>query len=370
MWAENLNQAEWNELVASCIAPHFLQTMEWADTKADVGWTAERLVWRDENQRSIAAAQVLYRTVRLFKKFGPTISVGYVPRGPLLDWNDPSTRSLVIGDLENLARKKKLVFLKIDPELEIGRGIPGSDSETDNENGAKVMEELSSRGWKYSPEQVQFKNTVVLDLAGTEEDWLARMKQKTRYNIRLAQKSGVVVRRAGLEDLPMLYRMYAETANRDGFIIRPESYYLGVWRKFMQSGMAEALIAEVEGIAVAGLVFFHLGKTAWYVYGMSTQLHREKMPNYLLQWEAMCSANRKGCLRYDLWGAPEVFDKSDSMFGVYRFKEGLGGEVVRTMGAWDLPLRPVIFFLYQKVIPALLSITRSIRRKQIKQEVL
>jgi len=211
---------------------------------------------------------------------------------------------------------------------------------------------------------------MMLDLDGSEETWLARMKQKTRYNIRLAQRSGVIVRKAAIEDLPMLYKMYAETANRDGFIIRPESYYLDVWSRFIQADMAEGLVAEFEGIPLAGLVFFYLGARAWYVYGMSTSLHREKMPNYPLQWEAMRSARDKGCRIYDLWGAPDSFEKTDPMYGVYRFKEGLGAEVVRTIGAWDYQVRPLLYFTYHQVIPRLLSLTRFFRRRQIQQEVL
>jgi peptidoglycan pentaglycine glycine transferase (the first glycine) len=102
---------------------------------------------------------------------------------------------------------------------------------------------------------------------------------------------------------------------------------------------------------------------------MSTTKHREKMPNYLLQWEAMRSAAGKGCEVYDLWGAPDRFDETDPMYGVYRFKDGLGGEVVRTIGAWDFPNNRLLYFLYQIVLPKLLSITRKNRRKQIKQEV-
>jgi len=97
---------------------------------------------------------------------------------------------------------------------------------------------------------------------------------------------------------------------------------------------------------------------------------REKMPNYLLQWEAMRSAREKGCTVYDLWGAPDTFDPNDPMYGVYRFKEGLGAEVVRTVGAWDYPVSSFLYFVYQQVIPRLLNVTRLIRRKQLKQEVL
>ena len=369
MQVETLDAAHWTELIQASEAAHFLQTVEWAQVKAEVGWSAERLAWRSEDGKVIALVQVLTRSARLFKRFGPAISIGYIPRGPLLMCEDADTRRQVLKDLAALAQRKKLVFLKIDPYWEIGRGIPGSETETPNPAGMQALEELDKNRWRVSPEQIQFKNTVVIDLAGSEETWLARMKQKTRYNIRLAARSGVVVRKALPDELPLLYRMYVETANRDGFIIRPESYYLGVWQRFIEAGMADALIAEAEGTPVAGLVLFHTGRTAWYVYGMSTQLQREKMPNYLLQWEVMRIAKDRGCESYDLWGAPDSFDDQDRLSGVFRFKEGLGGEVVRTIGAWDLVLQPVLYWIYMKLLPRLLDITRSIRRKQIQQEV-
>jgi len=195
------------------------------------------------------------------------------------------------------------------------------------------------------------------------------MKQKTRYNLRLSQRNGASVRVANDNELELLYNMYAQTAQRDGFIIREEEYYLRVWKRFIEAGKAEALIAEVEGNPVAGLVLFFFGKRAWYLYGMSSPSHREKMPNYLLQWEAMRSAKAHGCGIYDLWGAPDVFDQNDPMFGVFRFKEGLGATVVRTAGAWDYPVKPIFYFLYQKVLPRLLDLTRWLRRGKLQREV-
>ena len=152
-----------------------------------------------------------------------------------------------------------------------------------------------------------------------------------------------------------------KTAARDNFIIREESYYLRLWQNFMTIGYAFPLIAEVEGEAVAALIMFVFGNTAWYFYGMSTIQQREKMPNYLLQWEAMRKAKSLGCDTYDLWGAPDNFDGKDNMTGVFRFKEGLGGVLHRTIGAWDFPNRPGLYFVYQKVLPRILDITRWIR---------
>jgi len=217
-------------------------------------------------------------------------------------------------------------------------------------------------------QQIQFKNTAWIDLNKPEEELLSSMKQKARYNIRLAGRKGVSVRKGKPEDLEDLYRMYLETSIRDGFIIRPKKYYLNTWLRFLRSNMAVPLIAEVDGEMVAGLIVFFFAKRIWYVYGMSTGKHRNKMPNYLLQWEAIKLGKKLGCELYDLWGAPENFDKSDSMWGVYRFKVGLGCEAVQRIGAYDLPIRKNAYTIFIKFIPRFLSITRRIRKIQQLQE--
>ncbi|GAB4495710.1 MAG: hypothetical protein Fur0016_15250 [Anaerolineales bacterium] len=167
--------------------------------------------------------------------------------------------------------------------------------------------------------------------------------------------------------------MYAETAARDGFIIREEAYYRTVWKIFSgqvaAAPLAEPLIAEVEGQPVAALFLFAFAGRAYYVYGMSREAHREKMPTYLLQWEALQWARARGCSVYDLWGAPEVFDESDSMWGVFRFKEGLGGTVIRTLGAWDFVPNPLWYALYTRLVPKLLEIMRSAGRAKTRKLV-
>lgn len=129
----------------------------------------------------------------------------------------------------------------------------------------------------------------------------------------------------------------------------------------------EPLIAEVDGESVAAIFVFYFAGCAYYVYGMSRNSHREKMPTYLLQWEAMKRAKARSCHIYDLWGAPDVFDESDSMWGVYRFKEGLGGKVVRTLGAWDYAPNPLWYKLYSEIIPRMLDVMRSRGRAKTRQ---
>ncbi|MCK4899215.1 MAG: peptidoglycan bridge formation glycyltransferase FemA/FemB family protein, partial [Anaerolineales bacterium] len=148
-----------------------------------------------------------------------------------------------------------------------------------------------------------------------------------------------------------------------------EGYYGNAWQIFHNEGMAETLIAEVEGEPVAGLINIFFTRKAWYLYGMSNQIQRKKMPNYLLQWEAMLRAKAAGCTVYDLWGAPDRFDERDPMWGVYRFKEGLGGNIIRHIGAWDLPIRPTIYQLYTRLLPRVLDLMRGRGRARVKKSI-
>ena len=132
-----------------------------------------------------------------------------------------------------------------------------------------------------------------------------------------------------------------------------------LWSEFMQAGMAKALIAEVEDQPVGGLVLFYFAGVSRYMFGMSTEKARERMPNYLLQWEAMRLSKALGCHTYDMWGAPDVFTESDPLWGVYRFKEGFNGQVVRHLGAWDYTSRPGLYRLYTRTLPKILDVMRT-----------
>lgn len=384
-----MQSEKWNSLISSLPDPHFLQTYEWGQVKAQGGWQPLYAVWtsdgnwRIEQDHSllstlespvIAACLILKRRIPV-RGLGARLCLLYCPKGPLLDWKDAPLRKRVLDDLQAFARQQGAIFLKLDPDVALGRGIPGAEDEVTEPGGEAVRADLAARGWRFSREQIQFRNTVLLDVSVPEEDMLARMKQKTRYNVRLASKKGVSVRVGSEADWPLLYQMYTETSVRDGFIVRDENYYQTVWRTFSQQStvlgqpLAQPLIAEVEGEPVAAVFLFAFAGRAYYVYGMSREAHREKMPTYLLQWEAMKWAKAHGCEIYDLWGAPEEFSESDSMWGVFRFKEGLGGQVVRTLGAWDFVPNPLWYALYTQVMPKVLGMMRTLGRAKMKQSV-
>ncbi len=363
-----MDRNTWNEIVLSFSNPHFLQTWEWGEIKEKYGWEKDFLVWKDEKGNLQAACMLLIRSMSFLRGM-VTIRICYIPRGPLFMVRGDTLLRRILSDLQTYARKQKVVFLKMDPELVTATGLPGEPEETISKETALLQKELKSRGWIFSPDQVQFRNTVILNLEPSVEELLAAMKQKTRYNIRLSEKKGVKVRIATPKDFPLIYQMYLETSLRDGFIIREEEYYMDVWNLFTHNKMATAFIAEVEGEPVSGLFLFYIGNCAWYFYGMSTNKHKEKMPNYLLQWEAMRFAKARGCTIYDLWGAPDEFEETDRMWNVFRFKQGLGGKVQRTIGAWDYPARKMLYFFYQQILPRLSSINRKQRRKTMAVEM-
>ena len=364
-----MDKTTWNTLINNLPSPHLLQSWEWGEVKAQFGWVPHYKTWETDG-KLVAAALVLERTVT-FGGFSANLRMHYTPKGPLLaDWEDAELRKRVLADLQKFARQRAAFLLKIDPDVPVGTGEPGAEDAQEGLVGVQLIEELKGDGWHFSNEQVQFRNTMLIDLRAEEDDLLMAMKSKTRYNIRLADRKGVQVRVGTENDLPMLYSMYAETAVRDGFAIRGKEYYLAVWRTFLSSGKLAPLIAEVEGEPVAGLMLFFFGDTAYYLHGMSRDLHRNLMPTYLLQWEAIRQAKARGCTTYDLWGAPDVFDESDSMWGVYRFKTGLAATPLRTIGAWDRPLRPLVFNLYSKVWPRIMSLLRSRGRAKTEHALL
>jgi lipid II:glycine glycyltransferase (peptidoglycan interpeptide bridge formation enzyme) len=367
----------WNKILCTLSGSHLLQSSQWAEVKTRFGWQPFYLVWdqsdidlelkvhsEDESREKnpVAAALILERKV--FRG----LSVMYVPKGPILqDWSDDQLRQRVLSDLENFAKESGAVHLKIDPDIVIGRGVPGEEDEELVPQGKHIQGKLSARGWLFSSDQIQFRNTFLIDLQQEEDQLLNRMKSKTRYNIRLASRKGISIRYGDKTDLDYLYKMYAETSLRGGFTIRGEEYYNYLWQTFMGKDLdseidaiAQPIIADFDGKPVAAAVMFRFGGRAWYLHGMSLPEHSDKMATYLIQWEGMRWAKDNGCVSYDMWGAPDQFNSNDSMWGVYRFKRGFGGKVTRTIGAWDFPVKPILYRAYTRVLPVILSGMRKI----------
>lgn len=319
--------SEWDAFLQNHPNAHLLQTGAWGDFKAAFGWKVERVI--ASSGADSVGAQVLFRGLPM------GLSFAYVPKGPVGEgW------AALWPELDRACRKRRAILLKVEPDLL-----------------EPVPPEIAARfqGFKAGSDPIQPRSTIVLSLEGGEEDWLARMKQKTRYNVRLAQKKEVIVRPSS--DLNLFYQLMQVTGQRDGFGVHSLEYFRKAYELFHPLGMCELLLAEFADQPLAALMVFARGMRSWYFYGASNDAERSRMPTYLLQFEAMRWAKARGCVEYDLWGIPDASeadleagfsDRSDGLWGVYRFKRGFGGQAVRSAGAWDKAYLPLVYPLYQR----------------------
>ncbi|MGQ9585035.1 MAG: lipid II:glycine glycyltransferase FemX [Anaerolineae bacterium] len=301
-----------------------MQTSRWAALKARFGWSSCLVEWV-EGAEVVAGAQVLFRRLPLGR------SLAYVPKGPVVDWAKAEPAGELLGALDGLARERGAWSLTLEPEA-----LEGKPEAT-----------LRGAGYRPTPRAIQPRSTLWVDLTAPPDEILARMKPKTRYNVRLAARKGVQVRPATEADLAPFYRLMRATSARDGFPIHAEAYYRAAYRLFVPAGWGRLLLAHTEEGLVGGLMVLAFGGKAWYLYGASADVGRQRMPNHLLQWEAMQWARAQGCHTYDLWGIPDevgqnpeafartVTERQDGLWGVYRFKQGFGGRVVRYAGAFE-----------------------------------
>jgi peptidoglycan pentaglycine glycine transferase (the first glycine) len=352
--------AEWDATIRDLPCAHPLQTAAWGDFKRRrAGWQPEKLVWRTAQGSVCAAAMVLMRQVGVLR-------ILYAPKAPLLDYTNHALLEQVLSDLENLARRRRAVQLKIDPDVVQHTGEPETAAWRDDPNGAAVVELLRRRGWRFSAEQVQFKNTVLIDLTQSEESLLAAMTQGKRRKVRYGARHGVQVRTATHDDLPAMVALYLETGRRNHFLTRPAEYYLDEWRSLREAGLSHALIAEVNGQMAAHVVLLAFGKKCLYFNGASTSDNelRKLMPADALQWEAMRWAKAHGFTVYDLWGAPTQFDESDPLWNVWLFKRDYGGTLTWYIGAWDFAPSALLYELYMRGMPRLRAWLRRKRSAQ------
>jgi lipid II:glycine glycyltransferase (peptidoglycan interpeptide bridge formation enzyme) len=323
-----MKPSEWEAFLAGHPHAHLLQSSAWGELKASFGWEVVRF------REGEAGAQVLFRRL----PFGR--SIAYIPKGPVGPWVPA-----LLPALDQLCRERKAFLLKVEP---------------DEEETAGARERLVEHGFRPGRQTVQPRRTLVVDLGGSEDDLLARMHQKTRYNIGLASRRGVTIH--PWDDLEAFGEMMRGTAARNQFGAHAPAYYRRAYDLFHPSGKCEMFVAEVEKEPVAALMAFAQGQRAWYFFGASTDRERQRMPTYLLQWEAMRWARARGCREYDLWGIPdaqpekleaEFASRSDGLWGVYRFKRGFGGRLVRTLGAWDRPYSPILYAAYRRMASSL-----------------
>lgn len=315
--------AEWNQYLQGHPNTHLLQTGEWGELKSAFGWKPVRIISGN------VGAQLLFR------KWPLGFAIGYLPKVAM---SQQFGSNQFWQEIDSAGKQNHAIFLKLEPDL--------WEPQTPETWNLKL---------KTSPHNIQPPRTIMIDISGSEENILARMKQKTRYNIRLAEKKSVTVR--AWEDLAAFHKMMVVTGGRDGFGVHSFEYYKRAYELMHPKGMCEILLAEYEGKALAALFVARNGNRAYYLYGASTDEERNRMPTYLLQWDAMKWAKTHGCTEYDLWGVPDEEEtileanfesRHDGLWGVYRFKRGFGGELKRAAQAMDRVYHPLLYWAYLK----------------------
>jgi lipid II:glycine glycyltransferase (peptidoglycan interpeptide bridge formation enzyme) len=324
--------AEWNQFLNDHPNAHLLQMGEWGELKSAFDWKPFRAIVGG------VGAQILFRKLPL------GFTIAYMPKPVFSEqWAVASNQPPVISEqfwkeVDVVCKKNRAIFLKIEPDL------------WENVNVERLTFNVSTHN-------IQPPRTVVISIKEDEEQILARMKPKCRYNIRLAEKKDVTVR--AWDDVKAFHEMMTVTGGRDHFGVHFLEYYQRAYSLFHPKGICELLVAEYQGKPLAALMVFANGKRAWYVYGASNDEERNRMPTYLLQWEAIRWAKARGCEEYDLWGVPDENEdvlesnfesRHDGLWGVYRFKRGFGGEVKRAAQALDRVYNPLLYWSYLRFL--------------------
>ena len=256
----------------------------------------------------------------------------YSARGPVCDIYDEKVISDLVEGANLLAKKYKAFVLRVEPD------ILKSDE--------KFREIITHKGFKIKDDSKDFKDEIQprfvfrLNLKGkTEEEIFSAFHQKTRYNIRLAGRKGVVIKEGNKEDLKDFHKIMVETGERDNFIIRSLSYFEKMYDELAPEHM-KLLMAYYENQPIAGIIPIMYGNKVWYLYGASSNKHRNLMPNYLLQWTMIKEAIKRGADIYDFRGVSGVVDESHPQYGLYRFKKGFNADFTEYIGEIYIPNKP------------------------------
>lgn len=337
------------ELAVCDGAGSFLQSAFWGTFKARFGWQARGFLagWGAGGVRPLLV---------LCRPLGPVLSFAYVPWGPELPneqgvfmeqglFHNTVSRQGALAELAGALRPffRDAAFIRFDPPWYT--------------QGAEAFPPPLEKPFTRAAADVQPPDSVLVDLDRPAAAVLESMKPKGRYNIRLAAKKGVTLRRAEDAELPVFYGLFQETARRDGISIHSLAYYQTLFslsREYQGASVqgmgarpdVRLYIAREGGEDLAAIIMLIRGRQAVYLYGASSDHKRNLMAPYGLQWKAMEEAQAAGCREYDLFGIPPRDDSNHPMAGLYRFKTNFGGTIIHRCGSWDYPYRPVMKRLF------------------------
>ncbi|GAB4446869.1 MAG: peptidoglycan bridge formation glycyltransferase FemA/FemB family protein [Chloroflexi bacterium OHK40] len=325
------DEATWERFVTGHPYGNLLQQSGWGALKRGFGWGVHRLAVVDDQGQLLAGAQLLIRT-----RYG--VSAAYTPRGPLLS-GDRTVNRLLLHGLGRVARRARAVFLRLEPP------VLEDAPEADSLHTWMLLQGLRPAA------TIQPRSSIHLALGAAPDELAGAFSKGHRADIRRAEREGVAVRVGGASDLAAFYGLMQATGQRAGFAIHSEAYYRAAWSIFQPR--SQLLLAEREGRLVAAHLVFADSRAGLYLYSGADETGLKAGANHLLAWHAIRWAQAAGCEHYDFWGVPDAFGRmgaapddaaraaleaearADPLIGVYRFKKGFGGRVVRYLPAYD-----------------------------------
>ena len=319
---------EYEAFVQSHPKGNFAQSYLWGKQKPMWQWDA--IAVRGEDGAIRGSLAVMTRKV---PGIGRTLMYGC--RGPVCDLDDRETFSQLLDGAKALAKKYKSYVIKIDPD------VPSS-----NTAFSSMLQSFGFRAKEGGKnfEAIQPRYVFRLNVEGkTEEKLLANFHQKWRYNIRLAERKGVTVRICGKEMVPAFSDLMLTTGVRDGFVTRKPEYFAAMLDNLGEHARLY-MAFDPNDTPIAGTLAIHYGDKVWYLYGASSNEHRNLMPNYLLQWRMIQWAVETNCRIYDFRGVSGDVSEDNPLYGLFRFKQGFGGDFTEFVGEMDLVLSPVIYW--------------------------
>ncbi|MDO8618507.1 MAG: peptidoglycan bridge formation glycyltransferase FemA/FemB family protein [Candidatus Daviesbacteria bacterium] len=326
------------------VVTHVIQSWEWGEFRKSLGLPLLRFGLFEKNKLKLAFQLTLHK-IPFTKYF-----VGYLPKGPFSDKE-------LAKALKKIGQENNCAFIKIEPDIEIS-------------NVKSIHPPLGSQmsnDFILSPKPLFTKYNFVVDLTKSEDELLKSFHQKTRYNIRVAEKHGVkVIATTADKDFESYLKLYFETTLRQGYHGHNKDYHRKVWQTLKASNMAQLLIASFENEPLTTWLLLNFKDTLYYPYGGSSKTHPEVMANNLVAWEAIKLGKKMGLKKFDMWGAlgPNA-DSKDPWFGFHKFKQGYGGELVEYIGTYDLVLNwptYILFNFIDKLMPLKLFLLKHLSK--------
>lgn len=318
-----IDQAEWDAFLKTHDEANFLQSWEWGEFHERINHPIIRTGFY-ENSTLIGVMLAVVEPARRARYLT-------VPGGPIVDWENADLVNALKNTMKTIAKENNCVFVRVRPQLL-------------NTQDSKII--FKHMGFIPAPIHLHAQLTLQLDLTRSEEEIMMQMRKNTRYELKKALSGDISVKiSTNPEDIKPFYDLQLELAKRQKFVPFSYEYLHEQFSVFATQNMASLLSAYHRKSLLAQAFIIFYGNEAVYHYGVSTPAGREYPGAYLLQWEAIKEAKKRGMKRYNFWGIAHEHEKTHRFYGLSIFKRGFGGEEVEYLPAHDLVLNKPRYLL-------------------------